>query len=289
MIAVERIPQARGGRPQIELPTLAIALYKQGVSERKMATQFGISKNAFRRALKRAGVWQNGGFQTWRARASNAGPKSKWRVTLINPVLSEMKLRVRRCLNKKLPKAKEPRPKKPKKFSIMRGMTPAEKFRHYYKTNPKFRERSRQRGKKWAKENPAKLVAYRRDYNNRIRNSAYLRIREWLKLHHLTLIDAIGCTVAEFKLHIENQFEFGMSWDNYGHRGWHIDHKRPLASFNLEDKAQALKATHYTNLRPLWALDNIAKGSKWKGKRHRHANRRATPLPPVPMNIFESI
>lgn len=44
---------------------------------------------------------------------------------------------------------------------------------------------------------------------------------------------------------------------------WEIDHKRPLASFDLTDEAQLREAAHYTNLQPLWRLDNRKKGAKW--------------------------
>jgi hypothetical protein len=52
-----------------------------------------------------------------------------------------------------------------------------------------------------------------------------------------------------------------MTWDNYG--DWHLDHKKPLISFDLTDLEQFRVAAHYTNLQPLWALDNLKKGSKY--------------------------
>jgi len=72
----------------------------------------------------------------------------------------------------------------------------------------------------------------------------------------------LGCTIAELKEHLEKQFQPGMSWDNYGPAGWHIDHHRPLDSFNLEDRGQLLEACHYTNLQPMWASENTTKGAK---------------------------
>ena len=53
-----------------------------------------------------------------------------------------------------------------------------------------------------------------------------------------------------------------MSWDNWNLAGWHIDHIRPLASFDLTDPVQLKQAAHYTNLQPLWAHDNYVKGSR---------------------------
>lgn len=66
----------------------------------------------------------------------------------------------------------------------------------------------------------------------------------------------------ELRAHLEAQFQAGMSWDNYGE--WHIDHIKPLASFDLEDTDQLKLACHYTNLQPLWAKDNLSKGAKMK-------------------------
>jgi hypothetical protein len=49
-----------------------------------------------------------------------------------------------------------------------------------------------------------------------------------------------------------------MCWDNQGK--WHIDHIIPLSSGKTED--DIIKLCHYTNLQPLWAIDNMKKGSK---------------------------
>ena len=75
-------------------------------------------------------------------------------------------------------------------------------------------------------------------------------------------IEYLGCTVPELKSYLESKFLPGMSWDNWTIDGWHIDHIKPLASFDLTVKEQLLEACHYTNLQPLWAKDNLSKGSK---------------------------
>ncbi len=72
----------------------------------------------------------------------------------------------------------------------------------------------------------------------------------------------LGCTIGELKMYLEGQFKDGMTWDNWSVRGWHIDHKVPLAFFDLTDREQFLKAVHYTNLQPLWALVNLRKSAK---------------------------
>ena len=66
--------------------------------------------------------------------------------------------------------------------------------------------------------------------------------------------------ISEVKRHLEKQFEDGMTWDNHGK--WHIDHIRPCASFDLRCPIGQLDCFHYTNLRPLWAHDNLSKGAK---------------------------
>lgn len=65
----------------------------------------------------------------------------------------------------------------------------------------------------------------------------------------------IGCNWHEFKDHIERQFLRGMSWDN--RNLWHLDHIIPLASAKTADEVVALN--HFTNIRPMWAKDNIRK------------------------------
>lgn len=68
----------------------------------------------------------------------------------------------------------------------------------------------------------------------------------------------LGCGWEELKVHIESQFQPGMTWENRGE--WHVDHKIPLSLAATAEDMERL--CHYTNLQPLWALDNIRKGAR---------------------------
>lgn len=73
----------------------------------------------------------------------------------------------------------------------------------------------------------------------------------------------IGCTMDDLKLYLETNMDYGMNWSNHGLRGWHIDHIKPCAAFNLNDPIQMAECFHYTNLQPLWWQDNLAKKDKF--------------------------
>lgn len=81
----------------------------------------------------------------------------------------------------------------------------------------------------------------------------------------------VGYTVEELKAHLEAQFVEGMSWDNYGPI-WHVDHIKPLAVHRITgpDCPEFKAAWALSNLRPLWAIDNIRKGAKWEDDRDEH-------------------
>jgi hypothetical protein len=76
--------------------------------------------------------------------------------------------------------------------------------------------------------------------------------------------DLVGCSLDFVMSHLEAQFLPGMGWDNWAVDGWHVDHIRPCASFDLTDPHQQRMCFHYSNLQPLWAEDNLRKGSKWQ-------------------------
>jgi hypothetical protein len=66
----------------------------------------------------------------------------------------------------------------------------------------------------------------------------------------------LGCSFSLFKSYIETRFQEGMSWQNRS--SWHLDHIIPLAT--AKTKKELIKLNHFSNLRPLWAKDNLSKG-----------------------------
>lgn len=77
----------------------------------------------------------------------------------------------------------------------------------------------------------------------------------------------VGYSLSDLMRHLEQQFQPGMSWDNHGQFGWHIDHIVPLAAFNFAapDHIDFKRAWALTNLRPLWWQDNLKKHAKLDG------------------------
>jgi hypothetical protein len=123
--------------------------------------------------------------------------------------------------------------------------------------------------KKWSKT--AKYKAERRKYSKKkrledtqYRISCALRARLCYAIKNKqkrgSAVRDLGCSIPFLMSYLEQQFQPGMTFENYGL--WHIDHKKPLSSFNLENREEFLLACHYTNLQPLWAEDNLRKGSK---------------------------
>jgi hypothetical protein len=109
-----------------------------------------------------------------------------------------------------------------------------------------------------------KYMNKRRKLDLNFRLAGALRSRLWSAIRNNSrkgsAVRDLGCSIPELRVYLESKFTAGMTWENYGE--WHIDHIKPLISFNLIDYAQLAEACHYTNLQPLWAKDNMAKGCK---------------------------
>ena len=174
-----------------------------------------------------------------------------------------------------------------------------EERKEYYSNN---KEGIKKRGKKYRKKNIEKVKAYEKFRNIRDRDKRNKASREYYAKNKKDLIKKkkiyeanrskkdpsfklirnlrrrtlyalkgkdksantmtlLGVPNIEFVWnHLEKSFKPGMTRKNHGK--WHIDHIKPCASFNLTKPSEQRECFHYTNLQPLWASENLAKGSK---------------------------
>lgn len=149
---------------------------------------------------------------------------------------------------------------------------------NYYWNNresllPKKREYSKSEKCKslrrlWGSKNKDKVSLRNKRYfskiENRIRNATSSRIWKGIKTGTSRIESKLGYNIDELKNHLEEQFKDGMSWDNYGFYGWHIDHIMPVSSFkysSVEDDGFK-ECWALSNLQPLWAEENMSKSNK---------------------------
>ena len=112
-------------------------------------------------------------------------------------------------------------------------------------------------------KNPDKIAKQRKAYRDKRKNDPLFKAQRNIRKRLKKQLDKgfrigqtsemLGCTLVEFKLYIESQFSSGMTWDNYGSY-WHIDHIKPVCSFDLTKPNIAKEVNYYSNLRPLLAL-----------------------------------
>jgi hypothetical protein len=182
-----------------------------------------------------------------------------------------------------------------KEYREANAKTLLEKSKAYRLKN---KERIAANRKKYAKESTQKIAEWQREY--REKNKLKLReySRKYVKHKRSTDIEynikcnlrsricnavskgykskpmakLVGCSVAKLRKYLESQFTEGMTWDNYGVNGWHIDHIRPCASFDLKEESEQMECFHYSNLQPLWAEDNLKKSDKWDNNNNEKDN-----------------
>ena len=126
-----------------------------------------------------------------------------------------------------------------------------------------FRKNNKGYYLQWHKKRLASDPLYRLKVNLRARFvGAFNYQSQGKRERQSNAIKLLGCSIEELKNYLEKKFIAGMTWDNHSLKGWHIDHIRPLSSFDLTEPRQVALACHYSNLQPLWAKDNIRKGKK---------------------------
>lgn len=148
----------------------------------------------------------------------------------------------------------------------------SQKMKEWYAAN---KERVKANHQAWYKANKKihlkKTAAYAKSLREkdphyrtvcllRSRMGAAFRCRGIKK--NIKSLDLVGCSKEELMNHIQSLFKPGMNWNN--RNLWHVDHIRPVKSFNLIDIEEQKKCFHYTNLQPLWSYENFQKSSKFE-------------------------
>ena len=178
-----------------------------------------------------------------------------------------------------LKKDKEDRIKNPEKY--------LEKNKRLYwkhrdkllKRNAEYRlknsEKIKAHKKIYAKKNKIKIRLYQRkknlekyhtDINYKMKSTIRRAIINALKGKDKSkkTLEFLGCSIEYFWKHLELKFTPGMTRENHGRFGWHVDHIIPCAAFDLRCPVQQLTCFHYSNLQPLWWRDNLKKGDKYE-------------------------
>ena len=150
------------------------------------------------------------------------------------------------------------------------------------KYREKHRETLNKNRNKWGLENPDKVALNAKKHREKYRDQINKKRREKRRINinfklrtiisnrirmalkrgskNSSALKLTDCSWDYLKSYIEKQFTDGMSWDNYGE--WHIDHIKPCCSFDLTKESEQRKCFHYTNLQPLWAIENLKKSGK---------------------------
>lgn len=146
-----------------------------------------------------------------------------------------------------------------------------DEWRRGYLSKPEVQERIKKRMFKYnrephVKEKLNKRRKHRRDTDpqyalkERVRSRIRIALKNARTSKSQKTMDLIGCSYSFLREYLENQFRDGMAWDKP--YSFHIDHIRPISSFDLNDLDQLKAACHYTNLQPLYPKENLSKGTK---------------------------
>ncbi len=141
-----------------------------------------------------------------------------------------------------------------------------ERAKEYFQ-RPRVNKRGREYHKKYRQENKENLKQYFKKYNKEklkrdinFRISCHLRTLIWISLNTYTKMGKIMSSKKygiDYKAIIEHLKPFPEDISLY-----HIDHIRPLCSFNLEDSEEIKKAFAPENHQWLTIQENLVKGGR---------------------------
>lgn len=167
-----------------------------------------------------------------------------------------------------------------RKYEIENREAVQKKKREYEKNNV---EKTKEYKLNWLKNNKEKRKLSCAKYHEKMYSQKEYRILSSMKSCFIIALKRsknsskfsdLNYNIEDLLSHLESTWTEGMSWENYGKNGWHVDHIKPLSSFDLSDKQQLLDAWKLDNLRALWATDNLKKSSFFEGVKHNYGNHR---------------
>jgi len=132
-------------------------------------------------------------------------------------------------------------------------------LRHKNKDPERYKNKTLMYAKKRMRE------LYKTSVKHRLSVAMSTRIRRSLKngKDGVSWKRLVEYSLDDLKNHLELKFREGMAWENYGL--WHIDHRKPIASFDYKTPADSgfRECWSLENLQPLWAKENMAKGARY--------------------------
>jgi hypothetical protein len=188
----------------------------------------------------------------------------------VNKEKIKKKIKKYRAVNKEKIKKKE------KEYRAVNKEKIKERKKEYYAANKERKKEyyaaNKEKVKKYKKEynaahkeriNTRYRWRYKNDENFRLRDLLRSRFRKALKSKNIKknshVLELTSCSMDFLKNYLSKKFKKGMTWGNQGQ--WHIDHRKPCASFDFSDKEEQRKCFHYTNLQPLWGKENKEKSA----------------------------
>ena len=145
----------------------------------------------------------------------------------------------------------------PKKHELMLKKT-REATRKWKAANKTNKKKQKDAERRWKRNKEKTDPIYR--IQERLRSYLSRSIKGVIKKNSKTE-KIVGTSFKDLVSHLEKQFKPGMTLSNYGK--WHIDHIKPVSKYDLTKPGELEKCFHYTNLQPMWAIDNIKKSNKY--------------------------
>jgi hypothetical protein len=135
---------------------------------------------------------------------------------------------------------------------------------------PEIREKNKKRKKEYRKKDPAKWNQIsNQSKKKRLQNDLDFRLYcktsadlyQYLKKvkqsKYNRTFNMLGYSVQNLREHVEKEMKPGMTWQNFGRNGWHIEHKVPKSIFQKISTFTDCEQTKQQIMRECWSLSNL--------------------------------